>query len=663
MIKRKILASLILSGSLLMGNANAETAVEAVPQSSAQAVQNQSSTPQEKLTTPQVQDKKITSKSGTEITWKGDEEKLSYDEFRKDIEQGEVDTVIFSADISENLQARVLLKSGDQRIVYLVSRNLDTFAQNLKDKGVKVEVVQSFSALEQEGQSAFQVAFGVIFSVVKMLAYLVMYIMLFVFIMMFIQKRMLGMRSNKNKKINPKDIQITFNDIAGHDEEKRDIMEVVEFMKNKKKYDKLGAQLPRGILLSGPPGNGKTMFAKAIAKECNADFFQCSGSEFIEVFAGLGASRVRDLFKKARKSKRSVIFIDEIDTLGKKRGGMSSHNESEQTLNQLLAEMDGFNSREHEVLVIAATNRIDVLDEALLRPGRFDRKIVINKPSRKGRAEIINVYLNKLQIEGEGKLSPDINVDLLSRITEGFSGAEIANLVNEALIRAAKRNSTQLTQKDLMDARSKLLMGDPRHDMDLVEKERYATAVHEAGHAIVALTVSRDPIEAVTITPHSHALGFVLRVSEKESWTQSKDQLNKEMQIYMGGRAAEEVFINEISNGAANDMEKAYELAMAMTTKWGMGEVLATISLQDLNTLSDGTRQLVDREVIELVRSNYDEAKTILTRYPAVMDKMVSTLMEKETMNKEEVTLLWKQETGLEPHWEHHRRVFLGKTD
>lgn len=660
MIKRKILASLLLSGSLLTGNAYADT-VAATPQSSAQAVQSEAVLAKDKASF--IQDEKITSKSGSEIKWKGDEEKLSYDEFRKDIEQGEVDTVIFSADISENLQARVLLKSGDQRIVYLVSRNLDTFAQNLKDKGVKVEVVQSFSSLEQESQSAFQVAFGVIFSVIKMLAYLVMYIMLFVFIMMFIQKRMLGIRSGKNKKINPKDIQTTFNDIAGHDEEKRDIMEVVEFMKNKKKYDKLGAQLPRGILLSGPPGNGKTMFAKAIAKECNADFFQCSGSEFIEVFAGLGASRVRDLFKKARKSKRSVIFIDEIDTLGKKRGGMSSHNESEQTLNQLLAEMDGFNSREHEVLVIAATNRIDVLDEALLRPGRFDRKIMINKPSRKGRAEIINVYLNKLQIQGEGKLSSDINVDLLSRITEGFSGAEIANLVNEALIRAAKRNSTQLTQKDLMDARSKLLMGDPRHDMDLVEKERYATAVHEAGHAIVAMVVSRDPIEAVTITPHSHALGFVLRVSEKESWTQSKDQLNKEMQIYMGGRAAEEVFINEISNGAANDMEKAYELAMAMTTKWGMGEVLATISLQDLNTLSDATRQLIDREVIELVRSNYDEAKTILTRYPEVVDKMVSILMEKETMNKEEVTLLWKQETGLEPHWEHHRRVFLGKSD
>jgi len=660
MIKRKILASLLLSGSLLTGNAYADT-VSAAPQSSAQAVQSEAIPAKDKASV--IKEEMVTSKSGSEIKWKGDEEKLSYDEFRKDIEQGEVDTVIFSADISENLQARVLLKSGDQRIVYLVSRNLDTFAQNLKDKGVKVEVVQSFTSLEQESQSSFQVAFGVIFSVIKMLAYLVMYIMLFVFIMMFIQKRMLGIRSGKNKKINPKDIQTTFNDIAGHDEEKRDIMEVVEFMKNKKKYDKLGAQLPRGILLSGPPGNGKTMFAKAIAKECNADFFQCSGSEFIEVFAGLGASRVRDLFKKARKSKRSVIFIDEIDTLGKKRGGISSHNESEQTLNQLLAEMDGFNSREHEVLVVAATNRIDVLDEALLRPGRFDRKIMINKPSRKGRAEIINVYLNKLQIEGEGKLSSDINVDLLSRITEGFSGAEIANLVNEALIRAAKRNSTQLTQKDLMDARSKLLMGDPRHDMDLVEKERYATAVHEAGHAIVAMAVSRDPIEAVTITPHSHALGFVLRVSEKESWTQNKDQLNKEMRIYMGGRAAEEVFINEISNGAANDMEKAYELAMAMTTKWGMGEVLATISLQDLNTLSDGTRQLIDREVIELVRSNYDEAKTILTRYPEVMDKMVSILMEKETMNKEEVTLLWKQETGLEPHWEHHRRVFLGKAD
>ena len=490
-----------------------------------------------------------------------------------------------------------------------------------------------------------------ILSLFKTLAYLVMYIVIFVAIMMFVQRKMLGFSSKKNQKINPKDIDVTFNDIAGNDEAKKDIMEVVEFMKNKNKYDKLGAKLPRGILLSGDPGNGKTMLAKAIAKECDAAFFQASGSEFIEVFAGLGASRVRDLFKKARKSKRAVIFIDEIDTIGGKRGNIRSHSEGEQTLNQLLTEMDGFNSHKHEILVVAATNRIDVLDEALLRPGRFDRKIMINKPSHQGRIDILNVYLNKVKIETEGSLDPNIDVDIISRLTVGFSGAELANLVNEALIRAAKKDSNCLTQQDLLDARNKILLGDPRADIKMVEKERRITAIHESGHAIVSLVVSKDPIETVTITPHGMALGFVLRVPEKENWMVSKDSLNKEMQVLMGGRAAEDLILGENTTGAMSDMEKAYEMAMSMTTKWGMGEVLANISVKELNNLSDGTRKDVDREVIELVRSNYDQAKTILSRYPKVMDRMVSILMEKESIDKDDVVKIWKEETNEDPYW------------
>lgn len=644
MINKKIFSILLFSITMFSGTSYADSVSASI--SGNENVPIKTSSVESKTPSETTNIKK-----SNDITWNGKEDTITYADFLKEVDNNKVKSVIFSADIMENLQARVLFKDGEQKKVYLVSRNLDTFAETLKSKGVDVDVVKSFSDLENESKSPIENGLMTILSLFKTLAYLVMYIVIFVAIMMFVQRKMLGFSSKKNQKINPKDIDVTFNDIAGNDEAKKDIMEVVEFMKNKNKYDKLGAKLPRGILLSGDPGNGKTMLAKAIAKECDAAFFQASGSEFIEVFAGLGASRVRDLFKKARKSKRAVIFIDEIDTIGGKRGNIRSHSEGEQTLNQLLTEMDGFNSHKHEILVVAATNRIDVLDEALLRPGRFDRKIMINKPSHQGRIDILNVYLNKVKIETEGSLDPNIDVDIISRLTVGFSGAELANLVNEALIRAAKKDSNCLTQQDLLDARNKILLGDPRADIKMVEKERRITAIHESGHAIVSLVVSKDPIETVTITPHGMALGFVLRVPEKENWMVSKDSLNKEMQVLMGGRAAEDLILGENTTGAMSDMEKAYEMAMSMTTKWGMGEVLANISVKELNNLSDGTRKDVDREVIELVRSNYDQAKTILSRYPKVMDRMVSILMEKESIDKDDVVKIWKEETNEDPYW------------
>lgn len=644
MINKKIFSILLFSITMFSGTSYADSVSTSI--SGNENVPIKTSSVESKTPSETTNIKK-----SNDITWNGKEDTITYADFLKEVDNNKVKSVIFSADIMENLQARVLFKDGEQKKVYLVSRNLDTFAETLKSKGVDVDVVKSFSDLENESKSPIENGLMTILSLFKTLAYLVMYIVIFVAIMMFVQRKMLGFSSKKNQKINPKDIDVTFNDIAGNDEAKKDIMEVVEFMKNKNKYDKLGAKLPRGILLSGDPGNGKTMLAKAIAKECDAAFFQASGSEFIEVFAGLGASRVRDLFKKARKSKRAVIFIDEIDTIGGKRGNIRSHSEGEQTLNQLLTEMDGFNSHKHEILVVAATNRIDVLDEALLRPGRFDRKIMINKPSHQGRIDILNVYLNKVKIETEGSLDPNIDVDIISRLTVGFSGAELANLVNEALIRAAKKDSNCLTQQDLLDARNKILLGDPRADIKMVEKERRITAIHESGHAIVSLVVSKDPIETVTITPHGMALGFVLRVPEKENWMVSKDSLNKEMQVLMGGRAAEDLILGENTTGAMSDMEKAYEMAMSMTTKWGMGEVLANISVKELNSLSDGTRKDVDREVIELVRSNYDQAKTILSRYPKVMDRMVSILMEKESIDKDDVVKIWKEETDEDPYW------------
>lgn len=584
--------------------------------------------------------------------WTGQEPQLAYADFSKEINNGQVKEVIFSADIMENLQAKVLLKNGERYNVFLVARNSDNFMKSLQDKGVQVNVVKDFSSLNSQRFTGANGAtpstkdkviyiLGKIWSVVSTLLYMLLYIVVFIVIMLWVQKKMMGFSGNRYKKINPKDIDVSFSDIAGNEEAKRDIMEVVEFLKNKDKYDKLGARLPRGILLSGDPGNGKTMFAKAIAKESGAAFFQCSGSEFDEVFVGLGASRVRDLFKKARKAKKAVIFIDEIDAVGKARGS-SLNSGSEQTLNQLLTAMDGFDSSKYEIVVVAATNRIDVLDEALLRPGRFDRKIIINKPSEQGRFDILNVYLNKVK-KNKGRVSNNVDVRKIARITVGFSGAELANLVNEALIRAAKSGTNVLTHEHLIKARTKIMLGDPRVDINMIEKEKELTAYHEAGHAVVALAVSNDPVEQVTITPHGMALGLMLQVPEREAWMITEDDLNGKIQVLMGGRASEEVFLKRCSTGASNDMERAYEIAMNMSVRWGMGTTLSTISVKDINTLSPITRAAVDNEVIANVKCNYEKSKEILKSNEKVIQEMVKVLLEKETLEKHEIIELWKE--------------------
>lgn len=584
--------------------------------------------------------------------WTGQEPQLAYSDFTQDINQDKVKEVVFSADIMENLQAKVLLKNEERYNVFLVARNSDSFMKSLTDKGIKVNVVKDFASLNAQRFNSTNGAsptlsdkvfyiLGKIWSVVATLLYMLLYIVVFIVIMLWVQKKMMGFSGNRYKKIDPKDIDVSFSDIAGNEEAKRDIMEVVEFLKNKDKYDKLGARLPRGILLSGDPGNGKTMFAKAIAKESGAAFFQCSGSEFDEVYVGLGASRVRELFKKARKAKKAVIFIDEIDAVGKARGS-SLNSGSEQTLNQLLTLMDGFDSSGHELVVVGATNRIDVLDEALLRPGRFDRKIIINKPSEQGRFDILNVYLNKVK-KNKGKVSNNVDVRTISRITVGFSGAELANLVNEALIRAAKSGNNVLTQEHLMKARTKIMLGDPRVDIKMIEKERELTAFHEAGHAVVALAVSNDPVEQVTITPHGMALGLMLQVPEREAWMITEEDLNGKIQVLMGGRAAEDVFLKRCSTGASNDMERAYDIAMNMSVRWGMGTTLSTISVKNLDTLSPITRAAVDNEVIAKVKSNYESAKSILENNEIVIKEMVKVLLEKETLDKHEIIELWEK--------------------
>lgn len=584
--------------------------------------------------------------------WTGQEPQLAYSDFVKEINNNQVKEVVFSADIMENLQAKVLLKNSERYNVFLVARNSDNFMKSLQDKGVTVNVVKDFASLNAQrftgtngvtpskADKIFYIL-GKIWSVLSTLLYMLLYIVVFIVIMLWVQKKMMGFSGNRYKKIDPKDIDVSFSDIAGNEEAKRDIMEVVEFLKNKDKYDKLGARLPRGILLSGDPGNGKTMFAKAIAKESGAAFFQCSGSEFDEVFVGLGASRVRDLFKKARKAKKAVIFIDEIDAVGKARGS-SLNSGSEQTLNQLLTAMDGFDSSKYEIVVVAATNRIDVLDEALLRPGRFDRKIIINKPSEQGRFDILNVYLNKVK-KNKGKVANNVDVRKLARITVGFSGAELANLVNEALIRAAKSGTNILNQEHLMKARTKIMLGDPRVDINMIEKEKELTAYHEAGHAVVALAVSNDPVEQVTITPHGMALGLMLQVPEREAWMITEEDLNGKIQVLMGGRASEEVFLKRCSTGASNDMERAYDIAMNMSVRWGMGTTLSTISVKDLNTLSPITRAAVDNEVIDKVKTNYEKAKIILKDNEKVIEEMVKVLLEKETLEKHEIIEIWEK--------------------
>ena len=460
---------------------------------------------------------------------------------------------------------------------------------------------------------------------------------------------------SKAKMLSEDDIKVTFADVAGCEESKQEVVEIVDFLRDPDKFTKLGATIPRGVLMVGPPGTGKTLLAKAIAGEAKVPFFSISGSDFVEMFVGVGASRVRDMFDQAKKNAPCIIFIDEIDAVGRHRGsGMGGgHDEREQTLNQLLVEMDGFEGNDG-VIVIAATNRVDVLDKALLRPGRFDRQVSVGLPDIKGREQILNVHLKKLpQTIG-------VDVNALARGTPGFSGAQLANLVNEAALFAARRNKVSVDMNDFEDAQDKLYMGPERKSMVLREEERRATAYHEAGHALVAqLLPFTDPVHKVTIMPRGWALGVTWQLPEQDAVSSYGDKMLNDISILFGGRIAEEIFINRKSTGASNDFERATKLARAMVTKYGMSDKLGVMVYEDeeqggyfggaTRTISEATQQKVDDEVRRILEEQYDVAYKLIDDNHDKMHAMVEALMKWETIDREQFLQIMNGEPPREP--------------
>src|ERR1043166_8322921 len=442
--------------------------------------------------------------------------------------------------------------------------------------------------------------------------------------------------------------KVTFKDVAGVDEAKEELREIIEFLREAQKFQKLGGRIPKGVLLVGHPGTGKTLLARAVAGEANVPFFSISGSDFVEMFVGVGASRVRDLFEQGKKHAPCIIFMYEIDAVGRHRGaGLGGGNdEREQTLNQLLVEMDGFEANEG-VILIAATNRPDVLDPALLRPGRFDRQVVVPNPDVVGREQILKVHVRKVP------LAPDINLKTIARGTPGFSGADLMNLVNEAALTAARRNKRMVTQAEFEEAKDKVMMGAERKSLVMTEEEKMLTAYHEGGHAIVGLNViATDPIHKATIMPRGRALGMVMQLPERDKLSMSLEQMTSRLAIMMGGRVAEELVFGreKVTSGAASDIEQATRLARMMVTRWGLSEELGTVSYgenQDevflgmsvarQQNISEATVQKIDAEIRRLVEEGYNEATRILTEKRADLEALAKGLLEYETLTGDEI--------------------------
>ncbi|WP_221048937.1 ATP-dependent zinc metalloprotease FtsH [Methylogaea oryzae] len=462
---------------------------------------------------------------------------------------------------------------------------------------------------------------------------------------------------SKARLLEEDQVKVTFADVAGCDEAKEEVTEMVDFLKDPSKFQKLGGKIPRGALMVGPPGTGKTLLAKAIAGEAKVPFFTISGSDFVEMFVGVGASRVRDMFEQAKRHAPCIIFIDEIDAVGRHRGaGLGGgHDEREQTLNQLLVEMDGFEGSEG-VIVIAATNRPDVLDPALLRPGRFDRQVTVGLPDVRGREQILNVHMKKVPAAG------DVVPKDLARGTPGFSGADLANLVNEAALFAARKNKREVQMEDFEKAKDKILMGVERHSMVMSEDEKKLTAYHEAGHAIVGLTVpEHDPVYKVSIMPRGRALGITMFLPERDQYSASKQKLESQISSLFGGRIAEEIIVGSerVTTGASNDIERATNLSRNMVTRWGMSERLGPLSYSEEEgevflgrsvtrhkSVSDDTAHLIDEEIRSFIDRNYERAERILKENLDKLHAMAQALIKYETIDRDQIDAIM---AGKEP--------------
>ena len=458
---------------------------------------------------------------------------------------------------------------------------------------------------------------------------------------------------SRAKMITEEDTRVTFEDVAGVEEAKEELSEVVEFLSNPKKFTRLGGRIPKGVLLVGPPGTGKTLLARAVAGEAGVPFFSISGSDFVEMFVGVGAARVRDLFIQGKKNAPCLIFIDEIDAVGRQRGaGLGGgHDEREQTLNQLLVEMDGFESNEG-VILIAATNRPDVLDPALLRPGRFDRQVFVPNPDLNGRKKILEVHARRVP------LADNVDLEVIARGTPGFSGADLENLVNEAALYAARKEKDHVEMSDLEQAKDKVLMGKERRSMILTEEERKITAYHEAGHTLVAkLLPKTDPVHKVSIVPRGRALGITMQLPTDDRHNYSKTYLENNLAVLMGGRVAEEIIFNEMTTGAGNDIERATKMARRMVCEWGMSETLGPLALGENSQevflgrdivhhkdYSEETARLIDAEIRKIVQQAYERAKKLLTENLDVLHNVSLALLERETLTGEEVDMIMRGE-------------------
>ena len=494
--------------------------------------------------------------------------------------------------------------------------------------------------------------------------------LLFVAVMIFLMRQMqagggkaMGFGKSRAKMLTERQGRVTFEDVAGVDEAKEDLVEIVDFLKDPQKFQKLGGRIPKGVLLVGPPGTGKTLLARAIAGEANVPFFTISGSDFVEMFVGVGASRVRDMFEQAKKNAPCIVFIDEIDAVGRHRGaGLGGGNdEREQTLNQLLVEMDGFEANEG-VILIAATNRPDVLDPALLRPGRFDRQIVVPNPDLSGREKILRVHMRKVP------LAPDVEPKIIARGTPGFSGADLANLVNEAALLAARRGKRLVSRAEFEDAKDKVMMGAERRTLAMTDEEKKLTAYHEGGHALVALSVpGSDPIHKATIIPRGRALGMVMRLPERDQLSWTRQKLNADLCVAFGGRIAEELIFgyDKVTTGAQSDIEMATRMARAMVTRFGMSDELGPVaygenqeevflghSVSRTQNVSEATAQKIDAEVRRIIEETYNRAKQILQDRINDLHTLAKGLLEYETLTGDEINGLLRGERPVRTPYE-----------
>ncbi len=485
-------------------------------------------------------------------------------------------------------------------------------------------------------------------------------IILLIAIWIFFMRQMQGGSGSKAfsfgksraKLLNQDNLKVTFKDVAGIEEAKEELTEIVEFLKDPAKFQKLGGRIPKGVLLVGPPGTGKTLLAKAVAGEAGVPFYSISGSDFVEMFVGVGAARIRDLFEQGKKNAPCIIFMDEIDAVGRHRGaGLGGgHDEREQTLNALLVEMDGFDSNEG-VILIAATNRPDVLDPALLRPGRFDRQVVVPRPDLKGRLQILKVHAAKI------KMSDSVDLEIIAKGTPGFSGADLANLMNESALLAARANKNEVDTSDIESAKDRVIMGAERRSMVIPEKDKRVTAFHEAGHTIVAImTKGADPVHKVSIIPRGMALGVTMQLPSDDRYNETKDHLLGMIRIMLGGRIAEEVVFNSMSTGASNDIERLTSIARKMVMSWGMSEKLGTISfgkrdeaiflgkeISSQKDYSERTAELIDDEVEKIITTCYNDARKIIEDNRVLLDKTAEALLDKETIETPELKELVKE--------------------